>query len=71
MGVSQHFSKEFSINFVLFCPLQKAVVWTDVIQIILMYGTLVLIVIKGTMDVGGLSVVIARNYESGRFEAPE
>lgn len=25
----------------------KAVVWTDVIQIILMYGTLLLIVIKG------------------------
>jgi Na+/proline symporter len=49
----------------------KAVVWTDVIQIILMYGTLALIVIKGTMSVGGLSVVIERNFRSGRFEAPE
>jgi Na+/proline symporter len=49
----------------------KAVVWTDVIQIILMYGTLALIVIKGTMNVGGLSVVLERNYNSGRFEAPE
>jgi Na+/proline symporter len=49
----------------------KAVVWTDVIQIILMYGTLVLIAVKGTLSVGGLSVVIERNYESGRFEAPE
>lgn len=44
---------------------------TDVIQIMLMYGTLFLIVIKGTMDVGGLSVVIERNFQSGRFEAPE
>lgn len=41
------------------------------IQIILMYGTLVLIVVKGTIDVGGLQVVIDRNFESGRFEAPE
>jgi solute carrier family 5 (sodium-coupled monocarboxylate transporter), member 8/12 len=49
----------------------KAVVWTDVIQIILMYGTLLLIVVKGTMSVGGLSVVIERNYGSGRFETPE
>lgn len=45
--------------------------WTDVVQIMLMYGTLVLIVVKGTIDVGGLSVVIQRNLDSGRFEAPE
>lgn len=44
---------------------------TDVIQIMLMYGTLLLIVIKGTINVGGLSVVIERNFQSGRFEAPE
>jgi len=37
----------------------------------LMYGTLLLIVIKGTMSVGGLSVVIERNFASGRFEAPD
>lgn len=49
----------------------RAVVWTDVIQIFLMYGILFLIVFKGTMDVGGLSVVIQRNFESGRFESPE
>ena len=41
------------------------------IQIMLMYGTLALIVIKGTYEVGGLSVVISRNAESGRFEQPE
>lgn len=49
----------------------KAVVWTDVIQIMLMYGTLVLIIVKGTADVGGLSVVVERNFASGRLEAPE
>lgn len=45
--------------------------FTDVIQIMLMYGTLILIVVKGTSDVGGLSVVIERNFASGRIEAPE
>jgi sodium-coupled monocarboxylate transporter 8/12 len=49
----------------------QAVVWTDVIQIMLMYGTLVLIVVRGTSLVGGLSVVIERNIESGRLAMPE
>lgn len=48
----------------------KAVVWTDCIQIILMYGSLILIMYKGTTEVGGLSVVIERNIESTRIEAP-
>lgn len=49
----------------------KAVVWTDVVQITIMYGTLLLIAIKGTMNVGGISEVFEKNIESGRFEAPE
>ena len=44
---------------------------TDVIQIMLMYGTLVLIVVKGTYEVGGLSTVLGRNIDSGRLSAPE
>lgn len=36
-----------------------------------MYGTIIFIVIKGTMNVGGISVVIQRNFDSGRFEIPE
>jgi hypothetical protein len=44
---------------------------TDVIQIMMMYGTLVLIILKGTYDVGGLSVVLERNLQSGRLSAPE
>jgi len=49
----------------------KAVVWTDVVQITIMYGTLLLIAIKGTLNVGGISDVFEKNMESGRFEAPE
>jgi solute carrier family 5 (sodium-coupled monocarboxylate transporter), member 8/12 len=49
----------------------KAVIWTDVIQIVFMYAILVLIMVKGTMDAGGLSFVIEKNWESGRLEAPE
>ncbi|KAH8340859.1 hypothetical protein KR059_008350, partial [Drosophila kikkawai] len=49
----------------------KAVVWTDVIQTVIMIGAIFFVVIKGTYDVGGLGVVIQRNYDSGRLEWPE
>ncbi|KAM8705530.1 hypothetical protein ACLKA7_009912 [Drosophila subpalustris] len=49
----------------------KAVVWTDVIQTMVMVGAVIFVVIKGTMNVGGLGVVIQRNWESGRLEWPE
>uniref|UniRef100_A0A182XVS6 Sodium/solute symporter n=1 Tax=Anopheles stephensi TaxID=30069 RepID=A0A182XVS6_ANOST len=48
----------------------KAVVWTDVIQMFIMIGALILIVVKGTAEIGGLGVLIERNMASGRFEAP-
>nr|XP_019560668.2 sodium-coupled monocarboxylate transporter 1-like [Aedes albopictus] len=48
----------------------KAVVWTDVVQTIVMVGALILIVIKGTADIGGLGVLIERNLASGRIEPP-
>lgn len=35
-----------------------------------MFGAMLLIVFKGTSDLGGLSVVIMRNLESGRIEIP-
>jgi solute carrier family 5 (sodium-coupled monocarboxylate transporter), member 8/12 len=37
----------------------------------MMFGAMFLVIIKGTIDVGGLSVVIERNLMSGRIEAPE
>lgn len=49
----------------------KAVIWTDVLQITLMYGTLALIAIKGTISVGGVGTLIERNIQGGRFEAIE
>lgn len=49
----------------------KAVVYTDVVQSVIMFGAMFLVVIKGTLDIGGLDVVIDRNIESGRIEAPE
>ena len=49
----------------------KAVVYTDFIQIIIMYGTLAVIAIKGTLNAGGLTKVIERSLESGRFETPK
>ncbi|XP_053681280.1 sodium-coupled monocarboxylate transporter 1-like [Anopheles nili] len=48
----------------------KAVVWTDVIQMFIMIGALILIVVKGTSDIGGVGVLIQRNMASGRIEAP-
>ncbi|XP_034183348.2 sodium-coupled monocarboxylate transporter 1 [Osmia lignaria lignaria] len=48
----------------------RAVVWTDFIQIFIMIGSMLLIIIKGTQDVGGFSLVIRRNMESERLELP-
>jgi solute carrier family 5 (sodium-coupled monocarboxylate transporter), member 8/12 len=48
----------------------KAVVWTDVIQITIMYGTLLTIAVKGTLEVGGIRNVIERNVLSERIEWP-
>ncbi|XP_036321356.1 sodium-coupled monocarboxylate transporter 1 isoform X2 [Rhagoletis pomonella] len=52
----------------------KAVIWTDVVQsfiIFIMYGSILAICIKGTIDVGGLDVVWKRNSESGRLNTPD
>ena len=49
----------------------KAVIYTDVVQSIVMFGAMLLVIIKGTLDIGGLDVVLSRNFESGRIELPE
>ncbi|XP_055903273.1 sodium-coupled monocarboxylate transporter 1 [Eupeodes corollae] len=48
----------------------QAVVWTDVVQAFLMFGAMILIIVKGTMDIGGPSVVWERAVSSGRIESP-
>lgn len=37
----------------------------------MMFGAMILICVKGTIDVGGVGVVFNRALESGRIEAPE
>lgn len=48
----------------------KAVVWTDVIQSVVMLGSMITVAIKATVDAGGLGMVIDRNLNSTRIEAP-
>lgn len=36
-----------------------------------MFGAIFLVMVKGTLDVGGLNVVWERAVESGRIEFPE
>ncbi|XP_024946270.1 sodium-coupled monocarboxylate transporter 1 [Cephus cinctus] len=46
----------------------KAVVWTDTIQTIVMFGGVVTVAVLGTAKVGGISEVWRRNVQSGRIE---
>ncbi|KAI1293058.1 Sodium-coupled monocarboxylate transporter 1 [Halotydeus destructor] len=46
----------------------KAVIWTDVFQTIMMFGSMVLVVVKGIYDAGGPSVVIEKAYRTDRLE---
>lgn len=48
----------------------KAVVWTDVVQTFSMFGALILVAIKGTIDLGGADIVFDNAWKSGRIEAP-
>lgn len=42
----------------------------DVVQGIIMLASMIVVATKATIQVGGFDVVIGRNYESGRIEAP-
>lgn len=45
--------------------------WTDVVQTIMMFGAIFLVMIKGTLDVGGVDVVWDRAVKGDRIEGPE
>ncbi|KAL5274149.1 hypothetical protein ACFFRR_000734 [Megaselia abdita] len=49
----------------------KAVVWTDTFQSFIMFGSMILIMVKGTLDAGGLETVWQRNYDGGRLVLPD
>ncbi|XP_045109489.1 sodium-coupled monocarboxylate transporter 2-like [Portunus trituberculatus] len=44
----------------------KAVLWTDALQTVIMYASMMFVIIKGAIDVGGLQYVWQRNMEGGR-----
>lgn len=46
----------------------KAVVWTDAIQTIVMFGGVIVIAVIGTNQVGGFSEVWKRNRDTGRIQ---
>ncbi|XP_035227704.1 sodium-coupled monocarboxylate transporter 2-like [Stegodyphus dumicola] len=46
----------------------KAVVWTDLFQSLVMYASVIVIVVKGAMDLGGFSAVWEKSVEGGRIE---
>ncbi|GIY33833.1 sodium-coupled monocarboxylate transporter 1 [Caerostris darwini] len=46
----------------------KAVVWTDFFQALMMYASILIIVVKGTIDLGGFDVVWERSFRGGRIE---
>ncbi|CAL4140451.1 unnamed protein product, partial [Meganyctiphanes norvegica] len=46
----------------------KAVLWTDALQVVVMYVAMVFVIIKGAADVGGWDYVWKKNMESGRIQ---
>ncbi|XP_022209741.2 sodium-coupled monocarboxylate transporter 1 isoform X3 [Drosophila obscura] len=49
----------------------RGVVYTDVVQSVIMFGSLIVIMIKGTLDLGGFGVVWQRNQDGGRLNTPD
>lgn len=41
------------------------------IQIAIMIGAIILVSVKGTLDIGGIANVVERNLETGRIEGPK
>ncbi|XP_067120884.1 sodium-coupled monocarboxylate transporter 1-like [Centruroides vittatus] len=46
----------------------KAVVWTDLFQVIMMYCSMIAVVAKGATDIGGMRHVFKVSADSGRIE---
>ncbi|KAK8751797.1 hypothetical protein OTU49_010357 [Cherax quadricarinatus] len=46
----------------------KAVLWTDALQTLIMYASMMFVIIKGAVDVGGFDAVWEKNAESGRAQ---
>jgi len=46
----------------------KAVMWTDTLQLIIMYGAMLTVILKGVKDVGGDWVIWESAHEGNRLE---
>ncbi|KAG7158327.1 Sodium-coupled monocarboxylate transporter 2-like 3 [Homarus americanus] len=46
----------------------KAVLWTDALQTLIMYASMMFVIIKGAIDAGGFDVVWQINADSGRAQ---
>ena len=46
----------------------KAVVWTDCFQVLILYSSMFAVLIKGTIDIGGVATVWERNDQAGRSD---
>ncbi|KAJ9591153.1 hypothetical protein L9F63_002308, partial [Diploptera punctata] len=46
----------------------KAVVWTDCFQVLVLYSSMLAVLIKGTIDLGGISVILENNANTGRSD---
>lgn len=46
----------------------KAVVWTDTIQTVMMFGAVIVVLVLGTNKVGGVAEVWKRNVDTERIE---
>ena len=44
----------------------NGVVWTDCFQIIVLFGAMFAVLLKGTIDIGGVSVIWERSKEFNR-----
>lgn len=53
----------------LYCTIggMKAVLWTDVFQSILMFAAMIIVIVKGTWNVGGMSQVMERAVNGSRI----
>lgn len=49
----------------------KSVIWADAGQILIMAVVIVMVMIKGTADIGGIAEVLRRNDDGKRFEYHE
>ena len=46
----------------------KAVMWTDVFQVIIMFGSMLIVIIKGAVDVGGNAFIFKTVKNGSRLE---